>query len=213
MQLIEQYKNYRETTKILINKKVIKNLSQNAFTNAARILGLVQGEKTLVFESENEMSYLMDFTINEYKEEGKTAIEQYKSAIGWENEAEKEILEAACSSYTSLFKIESISKENHTLTINDILYFKGKIELIDIGFSQSAKPGFLIFTRILPFKNFNMTSGISFIFPPKSQDSIIKKYKKLYKQINMENKETKRFIAFFKLNRTDGYSVKFQEHQ
>ncbi|MBL8193178.1 MAG: hypothetical protein JNM06_05105, partial [Blastocatellia bacterium] len=161
MQLIEQYKNYRETTKILINKKVIKNLSQNAFTNAARILGLVQGEKTLVFESENEMSYLMDFTINEYKEEGKTAIEQYKSAIGWENEAEKEILEAACSSYTSLFKIESISKENHTLTINDILYFKGKIELIDIGFSQSAKPGFLIFTRILPFKNFNMTSGIS----------------------------------------------------
>lgn len=210
MQLIEEYRHYREIAKILIGTKVLEHIGQNTLANAAGMLGLVQGEKTFVFESENEMSYLMDFIANEYKEDGKTAVEKYRDTFGWKNGTEQEILEAACSSYTSLFKVESISKEKHTLTINDILYFKGRIELTDIGFSQSAIPGFLLFTRIFPFKKFNMTSGISFIFPPKSEDNIIRKYKKLYKRINIANKQIKRFIAFFKLNRTDGFSVKLE---
>ncbi|KAF0249023.1 MAG: hypothetical protein FD167_1572 [bacterium] len=210
MQPIEQYIYYREIAKTLIGIKVPEILGKNALGNSGKMLGLVQGERTLVFESENEMSYLMDFAINEYREDGKTAVEKYRDTIGGENEVEKEILEAACSSYTTLFKIDSISKEKNTLIIDDLFYVKGKIELTDIGFSQSATPELLLFTRIFPFKTFNMTSGISFIFARKSEDNIIKKYKKLYKRINLENKQTKRFIAFFKLNRADGLTVKLQ---
>jgi hypothetical protein len=162
---------------------------------SARLLGIVRGG-TFIFDSEEEMSVLMDFALNEYKVNNKNAVEIYKEKVGWQNEIEKDILDALFSSYTSLFKITSISEVENTLLLNDILNNKSDIKLTDINFSKTAAPGFLLFTRLVPFKDFNATSGVSFAFPGDLEEKILRKYKKLREKVKSDSDSIKRYVPF-----------------
>jgi len=73
-----------------------------------------------VFDSEGETNVLIDFVLNEYRVNNKNTIEIYREKIGWQNEIEKDMLDALLSSYTSLFKITSIFEAENTLLLNDI---------------------------------------------------------------------------------------------
>ena len=84
---------------------------------SAKLLGIAQGD-TLIFDSENETSVLMDFALHEYRVNNQNAIEIYREKIGWRNEIEKDLLDALLSSYASLFKIISISESEQTLLLN-----------------------------------------------------------------------------------------------
>jgi hypothetical protein len=106
---IEKYKEYRKISKELNHKIMDKCLDPDFFKKSARLLGAVQGD-ILVLDSEDEMNILMDFALREYKVNKQTTVEIYQEKIGGENEIENEILHAFVSSYTSLFKIISISK-------------------------------------------------------------------------------------------------------
>ena len=109
MTIIEKYKTYRKIGMELNHKIMDTCLDRDVFMKSARLLGIVRGD-TLIFDSEGEMGVLMDFALNEYRVNNKNAIEIYREKIGWQNEIEKDILDALLSSYTSLFKIISVSE-------------------------------------------------------------------------------------------------------
>lgn len=152
----------------------------------------------------------MDFFLNEYQVGTKNYVEIYKEKVGGQNEIEKEILDALLSSYTSLFKILSTSQAENTLLLNDILNNKSDIKLTDINFSKTATPGFLLFTRLVPFKDFNATSGVSFAFPGDLEEKILRKYKKLREKVKSDSHSIKRYVSFFKLSRTEGLEVGYE---
>jgi hypothetical protein len=118
--VIEKYTEYRKVSKELNHKIMDKCLDPDVFKKSARLLGATQGE-VLVLDNEDEMSVLMDFALREYKVNKQTTVEIYGEKIGGENEIEKEILDAFVSSYTSLFRIISISKTENSLILEDIL--------------------------------------------------------------------------------------------
>jgi len=209
MTLVEKYKTYRKTAKELNHKIMDSCLEHDVLMESARLLGIVR-EDTLIFDSEDETSVLMDFALNEYKVNNKNTIEIYREKIGWQNEIEKEISDALLSSYTSLFKVASITEAENTILLNDILNKKDDIKLIDIAFSESAVPGLLLFIRLVPFKDFNMTSGVSFVFHGELENYLLRKYKKLSKKVKSDSDSIKRFIAFFRLNKTDGIEVRYE---
>ena len=209
MTIIEKYKTYRKIGMELNHKIMDTCLDRDVFMKSARLLGIVRGD-TLIFDSEGEMGVLMDFALNEYRVNNKNAIEIYREKIGWQNEIEKDILDALLSSYTSLFKIISVSEAENTLLLNDILNKKDNIKLIDIAFSKSAIPGLLLFTRLVSFKDFNMTSGVSFAFPGDLEGYLLRRYKKLSKKVKSDSDSIKRFVSFFRLNKINGIEVRYE---
>jgi hypothetical protein len=209
MTIIEKYKTYRKIGMELNHKIMNACLDRDVLMKSARLLGIARGD-ILIFDSEDETSVLMDFALNDYRVNNKNIIEIYREKIGWQNEIEKDILDALLSSYTSLFKITSISEAENTLLLNDILNKRDNIELIDISFSKTAIPGLLLFTRLVSFKDFNMTSGVSFAFPGDLEGYLLRRYKKLSKKIRSDSDSIKRFVSFFRLNKTEGIEVRYE---
>jgi hypothetical protein len=205
---IEKYKEYRKIGKELNHKIMDTCLDPDVFKKSARLLGAVRGD-TLILDNEDELDILMDFALREYKINKQTTVEIYREKIGWKNEIEKEILDAFILSYTSLFKITSISRAEKSLILEDILNKKDNIRIIDLSLSKSAIPGLLIFIRIIPFRNFNMSAGIMFAFYGELEKDILKKYKMLRKKVRSDSDSMKRFISFYKLSKIEGIEVRY----
>ena len=208
MTILGDYRKYRKIGLKLNHKIMDSCLERDVLMKSGRLLGIVRGG-TFVFDSEDETSVLMDSALNDYRVNNKNTIEIYREKVGWQNEVEKEILDALSSSYTSLFKIVSVSDEESTLVLSDILNKKDNIELIDIAFSQTAVPGLLLFIRLVPFKDFNMASGISFVFPGDLERDLRMRYKKLRKKVKSDDESIKRFVSFFKMNKVHGIEVEY----
>ena len=209
MTIIEKYKTYRKVGMELNHKMIDTCLDHDVLMESARLLGIARGD-TLRFDSEDEMNVLMDFALNEYRVNNKNTIKIYLEKMGWQNEIEKDILDALLSSYTSLFKVTSISKAENTLFLNDILNKKDNIKLIDIALSKTTIPGLLLFIRLLPFRDFNMTSGMCFVFSGDLEGYLLRRYKKLRKKVKSDSDSIKRFISFFRLSKTDGIEVRYE---
>ncbi|MBU2443944.1 MAG: hypothetical protein KJ666_00015 [Bacteroidetes bacterium] len=209
MTVIEKYKTYRKFGRELNHKIIDSCLDHEVFMRSARLLGIVHRD-ALVFDSKDETSILMDFALNEYRVNNMNTIEIYHEKIGGQNEIERDILNALLSSYTSLFKITSISEPENTLLLNDILNKKDNIMLTDIALSKTAIPGFLLFIRLVQLKDFNTTSGVSFVFPGNLENYLLMRYKKLSKKVKSDSDSIKRFISFFRLNKTDGIKVRYE---
>ncbi len=142
--------------------------------------------------------------------DGKNAIQTYREKYGG-NELELDILDALLSSYTSLFKVTSISRAENMLFLSDIINRRERIGLIDIALSETATLGMLLFIRLVSFSDFNMTSGVSFVFPGDLEGYLVRKYRKLSKKVESDSESVRMFVSFFMLSKTDGLEVKYEE--
>lgn len=203
-----KYKKYKEIA-IALNQKMIRSsyLNQDILLKSGKLLGIVR-HGTLVFDSEDETSALMEFALNE-RVKSKTVVEIYREKVGGENDIEKEILDGLISSYTSLFKVIYVSERRNRIVLHDLLNRRENIEIIDISFSKTAIPGLLLFIRVVSLKDFTKTSGVSFAFRGDREKYIIRKYREISKRIKSRSESLKRFVAFYKLNKTHGIEVRY----
>lgn len=205
--LVSQYREYREAYRHLNHKIMDKCLGTEALMHSARLLGIAWG-KTLIFESEDQMSTLMDFALHEHRVRGRNAIQVYLEEMGWENDVEKCLLHSLLESRTSLFQVLSISEREPVLRLQDLLSDGKEARLIDLAFKVSARPGLLMFLRLIPFQDLYMTSGMAFAFPEFKLESILWEYRK--KSRKMEgNRSMKRFLFFFRQNTLHGMDVTY----
>lgn len=196
---INKYKNYREIGKILNHKIIDRFVDKEIILQSGKFLGLIKGD-TLITDDESDISALMDFAINEYRINGKKAVQLFKDKVMLENDIEGEILDALLKSYTSLFKIVDIKQKDNKLILIDILNKNDDpIEIIDIGFSQTAPNGLLIFIRIVSFVDFNITGGFGFAFNGDLEEYLLREYKHFVKRLKTSSESMKRYVAFFKL--------------
>jgi hypothetical protein len=187
-----------------------KCLDRTTLKKSAKLLGISKGDK-FFFDSEDETSVLMDFALNDYRYVNRNIIEKYQEKFGGTDQIEKNILNALTNSYTSLFKIVTIKPWEITLELKDLLNDKvDNIKLTDIAFSSSLpKKDLLIFTRIISFKDFNMTGGVSFIFPADKTNFLIKQYNKKISSNKLGSEAVRRFVIFYELNKKHGIDVSY----
>jgi len=169
------------------------------------LLGIGQG-KTIVFQSEEEVNFLIDFYLNEYHYHGQTLLEQYRQDHPNIDSTTIAYLDAAKASYTSFFKIIDLNPKESSLTFEDLLQPSEFIEVINKSLSKTAKLGYILFSRLLPFEEFNAFSGMYAVFP--GDHNLIKRYKIMKKRVKAERESVQRFVAAFKLNRTLGMDVR-----
>ena len=152
------------------------------------------------------MDFVMDFCLFEYQINGKNLWQRYQEEVAAPSEIEAEIIQASLLAYSSLFTILETDPEHGSVTLLDLFNDGKEIKIIDINLSETAEDGFIIFTRIIPFADFNMTSGIFCVFPENAERSLLKKIKIMMKKVKSEMESVKRFVAIFKLNKKIGLS-------
>jgi len=204
--LVARYKEYREAYTHLNHKIMKRCLSRQTLMHSASLLGIAWG-KTLIFESEDQMSTLMDFALHEHRVRGRNAIQTYVEEVGWENDVEKSILSSLLGTRTSLFQVLSISEREPVLEMRDLLS-GGGAAVIDLAFSASARPGVLMFLRLIPFGDLHMTSGMAFAFPGFQRETLLRDYRKEARRMK-GNREMKRFLFFFRQNTLRGIDVTY----
>lgn len=184
-------------------------LERSTLYKSAELLGIARGN-VFEFDSKYESSVLMDFALNDYiLPNNKNAIQIYREKIGYEDEIEKEILDSLILSRTSLFRITS--RSGNILILKDLLHDnKNEIKLIDYGLSMTVFPRILLFTRLVPFGELYMTSGASFVFDEHHEDYLLNRYGILARKVDSRFDNVKRFVAFYKLNKTRGLEIRYE---
>ena len=208
---IRKYQQYRGIAQKLSEKVIEKFTDNQSLKVVGKLLGITEG-KTVMLDSEEELNFVMDFSIFEYQVEGKNFVQRYQEdETAKKTEIETEILAAQGLSYTSLFKITETDPVNATITLSDLLNNNQELKIININLSRTAYPGLLIFTRIEPFADFNAASGMYALFPEVSERSLLKKMKIMMRKVKSDVESVQRFVAFFKLNRKEGLMTKTAE--
>lgn len=209
MKKVQRYKRLRRIS-MEVNSKFLKKLSKkDYFVETAKVLGILGPDNVLIFEDEEETSVLMDCALHEYRINGLNAFEKYRDKVTLRSREEREALEAYISSYSSLFRVEGISKKESSLTLYDILN-EEEVEIIDVMFSQTAIQGLVLFFRLIPFKDFYMTNGVVFPFPPKSEMYLLELMKSISKEIPSKERSFREYAAFFKIFRKAGLNVSYE---
>lgn len=171
---IDEYLNIRETGKNLVSK--ILNFDEdgrNAMLHAAKLLDFWNG-KVMVFDKEEEADVLMDFLIHEKNKYGKKLIDLFYDSDFKLTDLEEEIAEGHVNYHSSLFEIVKIDKSNSTLILKDLLNKDiADFILMDMALSQTGKTGLLIYTRLIPIREINITSGVSFGFQSMVKERIL----------------------------------------
>ncbi len=208
--LVKKYKKYRQTGQKLHSQVHEIGLKDEAFEEATALLGIRKG-KTIVLENENEVASVMDFALYDCRWQGKSAVERYQEEVGGKTAIERDLLTGILSAYTSLFRIESVRKAERTLTFTDLLADgSDPVQIIDVGFSETAVPGLLIFFRLVPLAEFNMSAGAAFVFPANRERYLLRQHKAIMRQVKSEDTAVQRYVAFFKLNQRVGLEVGYQ---
>jgi hypothetical protein len=208
MDRTEEYEEHREVGRELNSKLMDSYLNHDILMESARLLGIVGEDDTLVFDTDEEMSIMMDFALNDYQQQGRTAVEVAWENQDWENEMEKDHLEGLLRSYTSLFKVTAVNSSENIIEIMDVLN-KKSTKFIDIGFSKTATQGLLVFFRLVPYENFNATSGVSFAYRGDIEDHLQTVYRGVKKNIESRPEPVKRYVAFYKLYKKYGANTRY----
>lgn len=210
---MQSYQEYRKSLRDL-HTTLAKTLPRNKIMDSAKILGLVRNQ-TLIFDDEDQIGVVMDLAIYESLQGEETALDLYKASHepenDTENEVDKELLIAMSNSKSSLFEIIAVSPEEHRLVYRDLLQ-PGTDEFVvtDIHFSQTARVGTVVFSRIIRCMEFNMSSGVAFPFESGLKQYLIKRHKAVMKKVQSGDELIRRYVAFFKLYRSEGIPTAFE---
>ena len=171
---IEDYKIIRNKGKTLAYKILdYKKSNREDIIFAGKVLGFWDGA-AMAFDKEEESDVLMDYLIYEKNKHGNRLINSfYDSKIAF-SDLEEEILQGQVDYHSSLFEIVDIDTVNCEIILTDLLDKNNTVyKLMDLGLSQTGRIGLLVYTRLIPIRDINMTSGVSFGFVAKVKDRIL----------------------------------------
>jgi len=172
---IESYKEYREVYKDFTYK--IFDVGKGGLKRAAKRLNMLDGD-TIIFDDDEEMSWLMDFVLYEKNGRPDRLIDQFKRQDRQMSIVESHLLDSLLENKSSLYEIIGVDAEAHMVTLLDLIS-KEELEIMDIGLSSNASIiGRLLFTRLIPIEETNMTSGLLLLFAANRKMLLLKSIRK-----------------------------------
>lgn len=132
-------------------------LTRQAILEQAKRLGLAYG-RTLLAESEEEMTLLFDLAIYTAKPGRSRAIDRYARSVTLQPGSDEALtLDAMCQARFSLWRIER--RHIGGVMVADLLR-DGETWLLDQGLAHSAYPGMTVASRLCWPAEFAMTCGV-----------------------------------------------------
>jgi hypothetical protein len=172
---LTDYRAIREAGKELGSKilKYAVDNNKHELISAAKLLGLWDG-KMFIFDSESDSETLMDFMVFEKSTPNAPAFKRFHMSNPELDDLQQENMNGIFNNYSSLFEVKSTDPIGNSIILEDLLDADRKeYVLMDIGMSITARPGFIFYTRLIPIRDINMTSGASFIFDKIYKDKLL----------------------------------------
>ena len=144
---------------------VSKSLPRELILQAARDLRLLDKKQTIVCDTEDEFSFIMDRAIHDIPWPKQRWIEIY-----YQNEAPKlssdqqAYLKAHMQPVFSLYEVSKVSRGRGAWLVN--LFRPEEFFLMDTGLGITAKEGYLLASRIIHLNGLYFTSGVTMPFGP-----------------------------------------------
>ena len=163
---LTDYKAIRESGKELggdiFNFAVDSN--KQDLISAAKLLGFWNGN-AMVFDSEMDSETMMDFMVFEKVTASIPASKRFQMSNPELNNLQQEHMDGILNNHPSLFEVKSIDSIGNTIVLEDLLDANRKEYLLmDIGMSKTTGLGLILYNRLIPIRDINMTTGVSFIF-------------------------------------------------
>jgi hypothetical protein len=155
-EIVAFYKRLRRV-RLRLNNELVGRLSRDVLDEGGKKLGILR-RGMFVFDTEDESAVLMDYCIYDVYRSSRNAIGQYLQ----ENSPDPESDEMAC--------LQAMREAKYALVlvtgiepgvgchIRNLFTDETRL-LVDKGFSQTARPGVLLATRLLDFGAFVTTTG------------------------------------------------------
>lgn len=205
-EFMADYIHYRKVGRALHTKMMESKILPLDLKAVTKRMGLLEGNQ-LVLDMEQEADAVVDFGLQEIRVGGKNQFQRYADLqLPDTTPDEYIVIEARIRSFISLFQITDTDRANYTVHIIDLLNNNAPFSFQEIGLSQTAQPGFLLFTRLLPYPQFSMTGGISFVFRPEHKDRLLKGYGLMKFKANGKVRSDQLYLYFFRQNRAWGES-------
>ena len=209
---LKAYRRLRKETSDLHLKVSDFMSSKKTVEQAAKALGLFEG-KTIIMEDENDIAFIMDYSIYEAKVGTQVSI-QYFYDYGPELSAkEDEYLENMLENRISLFEIIGFNPENYTVNLKNILYGDEVYTITDVAMSSKTDQiGALLFSRIFTFGNINMTGGAAMAFDSVDRAEIIKRLglQQFTKRRKLSPAEL--YVFFYRTFRSIGATIHLEDN-
>lgn len=205
----DTYHQYRNVGQDLNTDIFNAELDHDEIMDSAAVLGIDTDGNEMHYDDEEQAVTHMDFALNDYRIDGQTAVERYRDARAWDSEVERDILDHLVQAETSLFKLTSVDPKESQLVLTDLLNGEEGIKLTDINYSKSATPGILLFCRLVPYEQFNMTSGVSMPFPGQVEEHLLSVVEQVNEKVTSHHEDVIRFRTFFEMYRKYGYNATY----
>ena len=172
---LTDYRTIREVGKEIGSKIFNYAVDSNKqdLISAAKLLGFWNG-KVMVFDSEMDMEIMMDFMVFEKVTASIPASKRFHMTNPELNDLQQEHMDGILNNYPSLFEVKSIDSIGNTIVLEDLLDANRKEYLLmDIGMSKTTVLGLILYNRLIPIRDINITSGVSFIFENSYKDKLL----------------------------------------
>ncbi|NEW84595.1 MAG: hypothetical protein GZ094_19815 [Mariniphaga sp.] len=208
---LKEYRAIRESGKELGNEifKFITENHKNDLMSAAKLLGFWNG-KIMVFEKEMDIETMMDFIVFEKMTQNAPAFKRYFDINLELNDLQHENRTGMLNFYSSLFELKHIDLNNNTLVLKDLIDSDKEYLLMDVGMSQTASIGYIFYMRLIPIRDINMTSGLSFAFQNRFKDKLLSAFSlaKIKKRRKLTSAEM--FLLIHEKNRQYGLDTRVE---
>jgi SEC-C motif len=154
--LLPVYKRFRQAG-VTLNLKLVKTLSHETLNEGGRRLGMLRKD-TLVLDSEDQVSVLMDYCIYNMYKDGRNAVQRYLAESPPRRDSDETyILNAMLTASYSIFQVVEVER-GEGVVFEDVMR-GGTSTLIDVSFASIARTGMALATRVIPIEDFFMTGG------------------------------------------------------
>ncbi len=154
--LLPRYKHLRQVG-LQLNNQLVETLSREDLHEGARKLDILRGN-TIVLDSEDQSSVLMDFCLHDVRRDGMNAIERYLAESPPPAQSEEMLLlEAKQRSWYSLFEVIGVER-GVGVEFRDLLGGQ-PLFVLDVGLSRSGVRGAVLASRMMVADQITMTTG------------------------------------------------------
>jgi SEC-C motif len=154
--LLPRYKHLRQVG-LPLNNQFVKLLSREDIHEGARRLGILR-KNTIVLDTEDQSSVLMDFCIHDVRRDGMTALDRYLAVSPPPADSDEMLLlKAKQQAWYSLFTVVGVERgvgvEFRDMLSNESMF------ILDVGLSQTGHRGSLLASRMMVAEGIGMTTG------------------------------------------------------
>ncbi|HEY8272873.1 MAG TPA: hypothetical protein VIG33_18410 [Pseudobdellovibrionaceae bacterium] len=140
-----------------LNQRLVRLLSRRNIEESGKRLGVFR-HGTLALDTEDEITMVMDFGIHDLRHDGKNAVDRLLSSPESELSSEElAYLTSLSKAFYSLFLAQE-NKPGIGVRVLDLVTEKERF-IFDIGFSETARKGAILATRIFTHEGITMTTG------------------------------------------------------